>query len=705
MTRKTEYTLDLLIKDDEARSVLHDLQGGIRSVSQAAKRVNLHEGVKKAEEASAKLIDNLKGIAKDTDKDFQAAIDAYSKGSEKAIRDLEKQYGKLRENQMKGNDLVAQRNALQAKIEVADKKEAISLAKESAKIDKQLNKLQHDQVQSLIDRNRLVRASLTSASKEAKIEHANTKLRHNQAKLDKVKAKTLKDRLKHYLGEGKAIKQTIKSQEAYLKAIKDGGKAQEVNVKTTSKLVSRLEKAKNVAKGVGHFFQEALQGTYNVAGLAGGAGRMASKGVRALGGAVTSVVQGAEREVEKEHAMRRIRGSLSEEEKRALLVDLYVKTGADYSTIVEAIGRVQSVLGVSVREDDLRNATIAELRYPGSVAMLRQDNTGDHGIDKLLRYSNAMRAMQSATGASEEQVSASTEKIANMRQSSFSNARLTELQGVYLGLQNSGGFDTQDELDKAFNAFVRMQSRSGGDVFVEAQGFDWERYAQGATNKQQLKIAMGNMQWDAMKAAANTDDSTLQTSQSEMMAEKMRIMEEKKNELLMKLIPAVMPLIDEIAKILTGPEANKLIKGITDIFMTLSPMLAPVLSLATTVLEYLDTYILQNLKRFIDWGLKFFGGDNTREESIALAANARANGGVIFGPALVGERAFQPEMILPLDFSRRTRASNIVSNVTQTFNMSGTETTSLSLAQAVKSRDFRLATSHSEFIFSRGGIA
>ena len=72
-----------------------------------------------------------------------------------------------------------------------------------------------------------------------------------------------------------------------------------------------------------------------------------------------------------------------------------------------------------------------------------------------------MKAMQHATGASDEQIQASTQMMANMKPGDFGSASITELQTVYLGLQNSGAFDSQDELNKAFRGFVRKQRDSG----------------------------------------------------------------------------------------------------------------------------------------------------------------------------------------------------------------------------------------------------
>jgi SLT domain-containing protein len=60
-------------------------------------------------------------------------------------------------------------------------------------------------------------------------------------------------------------------------------------------------------------------------------------------------------------------------------------------------------------------------------------------------------------------------------------------------------------------------------------------------------------------------------------------------------------------------------------------------------------------------------------------------------------------MVVPLDYSRSERGRQLTQNLNQYFNMAGNETTALSLAQAVKSRDFTNAMMNRLYINGRFG--
>ena len=712
MSRKSEYTIDMVIESDKVRDSIRSLEAGLSKVTSAAKETSKgivgSQDLSKVQKASEEMISGLHELAKDTSLDFEKVTKTYTKNSQKAISVLEKDYAKHQDqltevqSQYAGiqDEIDAYKQSLQEMDQNAESfKDAM---RNIYALEQKQRELGVDKLKAYIQQNRVIRKNIIEAGRQAKEE---SKFAKRNEKYDKLKALNAKLKASTNKAEKKSLNDLIKLQKTYIKSVEKAEKQQKAVTKAiqgSAKEQSKLLKSsQKLVKAIGG----ATKFAYNAAGLVGGAGRMVKGAGRAVGDMVSSVVQGAEREVDRENAVRRIKGKLPESEKRELLSELYIKTDADYSSIVEAIGRVQSVLGTAVSKHDLHNATFAELRSPGAAAMIRQSNSpGEHSADTFVRYDNRMRAIQSATGASREQISASTERIANMRASSFSNASLTELQSVYLSLQNSGAYDSQEELDRAFDGFVRSQKHSKNDVFTHAQNFDWQRYAYGQTNKQQISMAIGNVDWGSLKTAASTDNREVERTDSERMSEKMRLMEEEKSKLMMKLIPAVLPLVEALSKILQGDTAQQIIQGLSDLFTTVVPLLDPVFKLLKVVLDFLNLYILKPLKLALEWVYKNFKLDDGKDSPMSFSSNARANGGIVFGPALVGERAFQPEMILPLDYSRRARAGNIVSSVHQTFNMAGSETSALSLAQAVKSRDFRLATSQTEFLLARGGL-
>ena len=70
-------------------------------------------------------------------------------------------------------------------------------------------------------------------------------------------------------------------------------------------------------------------------------------------------------------------------------------------------------------------------------------------------------------------------------------------------------------------------------------------------------------------------------------------------------------------------------------------------------------------------------------------------------PSIAGERG--AEMVVPLAYSRNARGAQLTQNLVQHFNMQGSETTALSLSQAVRSRDFTRAMMSNAFISGRMG--
>ena len=280
------------------------------------------------------------------------------------------------------------------------------------------------------------------------------------------------------------------------------------------------------------------------------------------------------------------------------------------------------------------------------------------------------------------------------------------MQTVYLGLQNSGAFDSQDELDKAFKRFVSEQSKSGQNAFEFAQNYDWNKTISGDRNRLQASNTLSKLDWGSMGSALNRPDEQKYQEQtsSETMAMKMRQLEEKKNELMLKLVPAVLPIVEKIADLISGPEGTKIIDGFVNLFEAVIPALDPIIKLlepalrmVSNVLGWLSETIIPKMMSVFNAIADFFGAGDGDEYAIPQDAA----GGLAFMPSIVGEHG--TEAIIPLDYSRAQRAENIANTVNQTFNMGNSQTTALSLAQAVRSRDFTRAMTDNQFFTRRCG--
>lgn len=692
--RTSRYTIELDIKQgDDVRRTVDDIERSLKSISDSAKSGDLAKGLDDARVQAKSLANQIIDIAK-SEKDSTQELEAYSKAATKAMNELEKQ------STMITYSLSEQGKEQRARIAEIKEELAVTAKTKEEKarqkdLQKELTKLQKDvyeasdaDLKKALEANRTTRANLKMAQQEAKLKTAEIKANKD---INKGKKQDLKD------GQ-----EALKLQNKFIDALKQ--------------TASKYDAIKKAASGALKVGGAVAKGALKVGGAVIG-------GALALGGAA---IASANSQVDREREANRIKGAFSMDDKQRLLGDLYIQTGADYTTIVDAINRVQSVLGGNLKEGDLVQATTAEIRYPGAAAMFRQQNTEAPTSTNFVQYQNRMKAIQGATGASVDQIQASTEKIANMRQSSFSNASMTDLQAVYLGLQGSGAYDTQEELDRAFNSFVRSQKNSKEGVFEHAQKFDWERRAYGATNKQQVKTAISNMDWSGLKTAANEGSTTVQQSEAEKTAQKMRELEELKNKILVKMLEAISPIFEK----LNVKELEKIFQAAFDFFDKIAPDLKKAFDKAVdyivkifeglSEIPFFQGETVQGAGMKVEnngdgqvivqtmsnaqgngWSNVDFGKLKDDIFSGGVSGHARASGGLTSIPSICGEAG--AEMVVPLDPSRETRGRELTQNLNQYFNLSGNESTTLSLSQAVKSRDFTRAMMNNVYLNGRLG--
>ena len=539
------------------------------------------------------------------------------------------------------------------------------------------------------------------AKKKAAMQKEIAKLTELQAKRDAATQKNAR----------KALDEQIKRQKALIKSMEQAEKVQQACAKQQDAITNAINRSEKAQSRLSRFLERAgkvLQHTYNAAGLVGGVGRMVAGGARAITSGLGMVSDASNRAVEREHAANRVKG-MSADEASAMLGDIYVRTGADYSTIVDAINRVRSVLGNASR-DEIAQAAAIEVRYPGMSLAFASTETKAN-MEHINAYANRMRAVQKATGASDEQIQASAQKMANYdRSGAFDSASVTEMQAIYLGLQNSGAFETQEELDTAFDRFVRDRRGLDEPAWKTAEGYDWTKTMPKSRDRMQVANTLQKtMNWKDIRMATNTEDRTTpgQTA-AERTAERMRGLEERRNQMLIKLVDILEPIIDEFSKLLDSDKITKIVNGLVKFLAEVVPLLVDVLA-----------KIADEIEKFAETNQKIreaaaTGDTETMKETVnaelkksnfgklfGLDSFGFANGGIALGPSLVGERG--PEAIIPLDYSRSQRAENIAYSIQNNFSMSGNQTTALALTEAVSSRDFSRAMGRAAFKAGRLG--
>ena len=678
MPEKTSYTISLEIENsDRVNSAVDRIDRALQDVSKNAKSLNFEA----ANQTLADLERQMNELA-ESGEDATEQMEAFDRASNKAYTELERaavrlnhsisESGRLQRERIK--ELEAERATLDKTVE--GKARAREIDKELKDLRRQVVDVSDDELSAMIKQN-------VQARSRIKLMQQESKAQKDQGKQQKTLLQLIKEDLK-------PLQERLRLQKEFLASLK----TQE----------GRYLALKRVAKGAMSVGGAALKGAGAVAG-----------GLMAIGG---MAVASANKFVDREREADRLKVSGSREDKVNLIGDLYAKTGADDTSIVDAINRVYTVLGNISREEIIEAAT-AEIRMPGAAALFRQQNTGPVSAKDFTAYFNRLRGIQGATGATREQITSSSDYIANLRQSSFTNASETDLQSLYLALQNSGAFDTDEELQRAFTSFVRKQKDSGVDVFTLAKQWqdngNWTRTAEGNTNKTQAANAIKNLDFARMGELSKTlDYQAPQETASEKTARQMRTLETLKDKLLIQVLESLQDMIK------TG-DLKSLITGALDLIKLMVKFLTPVIQKLMPYVDKFIRFIIERIGALAEYTAAIKEQNKKQAERQAEAAKSKspaaiiaarsgldhamkfANGGITSIPSICGEAGF-PEAVIPLDPSRSGRAAQIMQQVSQTFNMGSNESNVMSMASALRSASWAYESGRISALSRRRGF-
>lgn len=659
MPEKTRYEIQLEIEGGDLVSAQIDkIDRALLDVSKNAKSLNFEA----ANQTLADLERQMNELA-ESGEDATEQMEAFDRASNKAYTELERaavrlnhsisEQGKAQRERIK--ELEQEKAALDKTAE--GKARAREIDKELKDLRRQVVDVSDDELSTMIKQNVQARARIKLLQQTAK-----------QQKTEQKQQKTLLQLIKEDL---KPLQEKLKLQKEFIKSLK----TQE----------GRYLALKKAAKGAMSVGGAALKGAGVVAG-----------GLMAVGG---MAVASANKFVDREREADRLKVSGSREDKVNLIGDLYAKTGADDTSIVDAINRVYTVLG-NISRDEIIEAATAEIKMPGAAALFRQQNTNPVSAKDFTAYFNRLRGIQGATGATREQITSSSDYIANLRQSSFTNASETDLQSLYLALQNSGAYDTDEELQEAFKSFVRKQKDSGVDVFTLAKQWqdngNWTRTAEGNTNKTQAANAIKNLDFVRIGELSKVADyDAPQETASEKTARQMRQLETLKDKLLIQVLQTIQETFNE-------NELKAFISGALDLIKLAVEFFVPIIKKIMPYVEKLIRAILEKIGALAEYTAAIKEQNKKQAERQVEAAQNKstaatiayrsgldrtmrfANGGITSLPSICGEAGF-PEAVIPLDPSRSGRAAQIMQQVSQTFNMGSNESNVMSMASALRS--------------------
>ena len=678
MPEKTSYTIALEIENsDRVNSAVDRIDRALQDVSRNAKSLNFEA----ANQTLADLERQMNELA-ESGEDATEQMEAFDRASNKAYAELER--AAVRLNHSISDQGKAQRERIK---ELEQEKAALDKTVEGKARAREIDKALKDLRRQVVD---VSDDELSAMIKQNVQARARIKLIQQTAKQQKTEQKQQKTLLQLIKEDLKPLSEKLKLQKEFIKSLRD--------------TEGRYAALKRVAKGAMSVGGAALKGAGAVAG-----------GLMAIGG---MAVASANKFVDREREADRLKVSGSREDKVNLIGDLYAKTGADDTSIVDAINRVYTVLGNISREEIIEAAT-AEIRMPGAAALFRQQNTGPVSAKDFTAYFNRLRGIQGATGATREQITSSSDYIANLRQSSFTNASETDLQSLYLALQNSGAFDTDEELQRAFASFVRKQKDSGVDVFTLAKQWqdngNWTRTAEGNTNKTQAANAIKNLDFARMGELSRvTDYQAPQETASEKTARQMRTLETLKDKLLIQVLESLQDMIK------TG-DLKSLITGALDLIKLLVKFLTPVIQKLLPYVDKFIRFIIERIGALAEYTAAIKEQNKKQAERQVEAAQSKspakiiaarsgldhamkfANGGITSLPSICGEAGF-PEAVIPLDPSRSGRAAQIMQQVSQTFNMGSNESNVMSMASALRSASWAYESGRISALSRRRGF-
>lgn len=661
---QTKYTIEMNVKGaDKTNATIKGIEYSLNDISQNASKLDFKETLKGVSDVE-KTFKSLLNSEEDATKEMEAL----TRNAGRAFEELEKQAVKLNYSLSEQGKLQRQRIK-----ELQDEREKLGKTADEKKrgreIDKEINALLKNVVNASDDELKVMVAQNREARVRLKLVQQESRAYKSQQTVWKSLARIVKD-------DNKTWREKIKAVAEYAKSLK----VSEGALKRVSSIGKKLGGAAKVA-GIG----------LGVAGAVGGL---------LVGGAIDY----AKTQADKEKEARRIKGGTSED--NINLIDaLYMATGRDAASIVDAINRVRSVLG-NISYSDTISATQAELEYPGTAALLRQQNVGNLSVKDFEQARYKQRELQKATGLSTDQMSDAHNYIRNMKQSRFQNASLLDVETVYGMLKGSGAYDSDEELNKAFDRFMRAQAASGKNIFDFASKYDWTKGVVGNQNRQQASQAISLLDWEMGRQAAYSTGE-VQKSSAEKILETARRFEMVKNKFLAKLIEVLEPLVDKLEEALTPEVIDKVTTGLVDFIAKVIPKIG---SLIETVMEFMP-YLIDGFNAIVGY-IKRLTGDRTLEKKNAdtgwlkreMEARGinRADGGIVGLPSLCGEAG--PEAVIPLSYERSGRGAQILQQVEQHFNMSGSETTAASLASMIGTNAFAFESGRLGRLARRRGI-
>lgn len=418
---------------------------------------------------------------------------------------------------------------------------------------------------------------LTEKQRDAAIQILETQIKQKKQETELLKIE--KAKAKARIAEKKFLGNKFSAES---KLVKLHQKAIELQTKMNN-LLQRESKLKSAALKAGK-----VAGKVGSAGLK--AGKVALKGlgmagmaVGALGGAAIAATGDR---VEKEKALKSLKSGIDP----TIADRVYTQTGADYTTIVSAINALSKVTKDS---GQLIQGAVLEIQNPGIGKMLL--STSMSGTGNLGNLKNHIDQIKKQTGS--QDLTQALEASTKSRAVTKGRVSQTEYIQAYAALEAQG----LDE--ETINRVIRKVSDQKGNFIENLNKTDLSRYGKDA--QERVRLSKANLGLEKL------NDEAVEKTSAEKIQEKMRELNLKKDELLVKLLPiaekllsAIKPAIFDKLIGVVVKLANAITPALENLLMVLEPLIDAAMPVIDDLLAPLLKWYSGVQKKLIDNVLK-----------------------------------------------------------------------------------------------------
>lgn len=407
---------------------------------------------------------------------------------------------------------------------------------------------------------------LTEKQRDAAIQILETQIKQKNQDVELLKLERAKAKAR--VTEKKLLGSKFNTES---KLVKLHQKAVELQIKM-NKLLAKESKLKSAALGVAKVGKKV-----GSAGIK--AGKVALKGigmagmvVGALGGAAIAATGDR---VEKEKALKSLKSGIDP----TIADRVYVQTGADYNSIVSAINALSKVTKDS---GQLIQGAVLEIQNPGIGKMLL--STSMSGTGNLGNLKNHIDQIKKQTGS--QDLTQALEASTKSRAVTKGRVSQTEYIQAYAALEAQG----LDE--ETISRIINKVSAQKGNFIENLNKTNLSRYGKDA--QERIRLGKANLGLEKLN-----DDAVEKTS-AEKIQEKMRELNLKKDELLVKILPIAEKLLSAIKPAIF----DKLI----GVVVKLADAITPALENLLTILEPLIDAVMPVIDELLTPLLKWYSG-------------------------------------------------------------------------------------------------